>query len=440
MIVFDAFDFLPASGNQAEEFIVLRNTSTNAVDLSGWTLEGGVAHTFEGGTVLPPGDGSPAASYQGLLHVVRDASAFRARPIEPTGGQRRFVQGNYQGQLSARGESVALRDETGMLIATMSYGGSPTLAQDGLRISEIHYAPAPPTFAELSALPGVVSGDFEFLELVNAGSLVLNLEGVTFTEGITFTFPEFTLGPGQRVVLAKNPAAFAVRYPGVQAPIFGPYDGWLDNIGEPIEFADAVGENVLDFQFKSGWYPATSGTGHSLVLSDPSSVPFDHYGDPVSWRISLDPGGSPGLGDTAFSQAYYGWDNFHFTSAERESTDIAGPFADPDHDGRPNWEEYAFDSNPREPDQVRIHFVWVDTETDLRPGVEFGRPTHALDLRFELLAADDLDAPSDAWTVVAAAPASATPIDDSTELVRFADTQSTSGASRFLRVRAMYVP
>src|SRR5205823_4941351 len=64
---------------------------------------------------------------------------------------------------------------------------------------------------------GTTNGDeFEFLELKNAGTNTLNLSGLTFTDGITFTFTNGTLlSPGQFCVLVHNPAAFAAKYPGV---------------------------------------------------------------------------------------------------------------------------------------------------------------------------------------------------------------------------------
>jgi hypothetical protein len=378
--------------------------------------------------------------YHGLLHVTKDAFAFRARASGPTGGQRRFVQGNYSGQLSARGETVVLSDSTGAAIASITYAGNPTPWQQGLRISELHYNPSPPTLAEQSALPGVTSGDFEFLEFVNAGGVSLDLGGVTFAQGITFTFPAVALAPSARIILAKNPTAFVVRYPALGIPILGPYDGWLDNGGERIEFTDAVGENVLDFQFKNGWYPATDGPGHSLVLRDPYSTAHTEYGNPVSWAISLFQGGSPGAADTAFAQAYHGWDNFHFTSAERDLLEIAGRDADPDLDGRPNWQEYAFASDPRVPDLLEIAFVWIEEEADLRPALEFRRAANALDLEFELLASNDLNAAPESWEVVATAPHNVTALDDNTELARYADIQTAIAAQRFLRIRVTFLP
>ena len=120
------------------------------------------------------------------------------------------------------------------------------------------------------------------------------------------------------MLLAKNPTAFALRYPGTAVPVLGPYSGMLANSGETLELVDAVGENILDFEYKDGWYPATDGTGHSLVLRDPAITPYNDFGNPQRWAIGIATGGSPGVADTNFAQAYHGWDNFHFTSAERD--------------------------------------------------------------------------------------------------------------------------
>ena len=90
------------------------NPNSYAVDISGWQLAGGVEHTFLPGTVLVAG---------GRLYVSPNVRAFRSRTISPTGGQGRFVQGNYQGHLSNSGETVKLLDGAGRIVATLTYVG-----------------------------------------------------------------------------------------------------------------------------------------------------------------------------------------------------------------------------------------------------------------------------------------------------------------------------
>jgi len=436
MVTIDSVDFLPAGGTQAREYVILKNTTGQAVDLSGWTLDGAIDHVFEGGTVINAGAGTAASEYQGLLHLVKDVNAFRARTTGPKGGEKRLVQGNYAGQLSARGETLNLRDPAGLLIASFTWAGTPSLLQQYLRISEIQYHPADPTPAEELAMPEATEDDFEYLEFVNIGPSPLALAGETFTQGIDFTFPATTLPAGGRVILARNPAAFALRYPSTTIPVLGPYDGVLDNGGERLELTDSVGENILDFEYKDGWYPATDGNGRSLVHRNPAGISFNNFGSAVSWAISGSNWGSPGSSDASFAQAYHGWDNFHFTAAERDDLLISGPDADPDGDGRTNADEYALACNPRTADVPKLAFTWSMDGAVRRPALKFRRPANALDLSYQLQADSSLGT----WPVITSTTVSATPMAGDVEEVIFRDTASNAGANRFLRVSYLYQP
>jgi hypothetical protein len=435
LVTIESVDFLPVSNNAAEEYLILKNHSPHAVDLSGWTVAGGIDHVFEGGTVIPPGPGTPAAGYLGLLHLAKDASAFRGRTSGPSGGQGRLVQGGYSGQLSARGETVELRDPAGQRIATFSYAGTPSDLQRQLRIGEIQYHPAAPTAAEELAIPFATEDDFEYLELVNLGPSALQLAGARFTDGIAFNFPAHALAAGGRLVLAKNPAAFALRHPATTVAVLGPYDGVLANSGETLRLVDAAGENILDFEYKDGWYPATDGGGRALVLRDPAT-PHDRYGDPVVWAISGGDQGSPGVADASLAQAYFGWDNFHFTAAERDDPAVAGPDADADGDGRTNAEEYALGSDPRAADLPRLEFTWSMDGAVRRPALRFRRPAGALDLSYELLGGSDLAG----WPVVATGPVASGPLPGDLEEVVFRDSADDRGSQRFLKLRYVPVP
>jgi hypothetical protein len=407
------------------------------VDLSGWKLAGAVDHVFPGGTVIPTGPGTAETDYRGLLHVAKDARVFRARPTGPKGGERRFVQGGYSGQLSARGETVELRDHRDLLIHSFTYEAAPTPSQRFLRVSEIQYHPADPRPAETVALPGVTDNDFEYLEFINTGDKELDLTGSAFTAGLTYTFPRRTLAPGARLVLAKNPAAFALRYPSVTTTVLGPYEGQLDSAGERLEITDPSGEVVLDFEYQDGWYPATDGSGHSLVLRDLQTLP-DRFSSSMSWGISLAPTGSPGTGDAALAQSYRGWDNFHFTSAERDDPAISGPEADPDQDGRPNWMEYALGRNPRVVDTDGVDCQPVTPTGNSLAGLRYHRPTHALDLNYVLLAGDEPDAAS--MVPVAATGDSVVPTQPGIEQSVLREPSPPPGPKRFFRLRVTLSP
>lgn len=91
-------------------------------------------------------------------------------------------------------------------------------------------------------------------------------------------------------------------------------------------------------------------------------------------------------------------------------------------------------------DQTHVEFVWIDQGSGTLPGLEFSRASNALDLRFELLASNDLTAPPELWLVVSNLAHDVTALDATTELARFADSQPATDVQRFLRIRATYLP
>ena len=192
-------------------------------------------------------------------------------------GQRRAAirassRGPTAGQLSARGETIELRDAAG------------TAAQDqnvGAR-AERNAKPAPHHRAQLrpastrrprrrTALPGVVESDFEYLELMNIGATSLDLGGARFDNGVDFTFPPgFTLAAGARCLVVANQAAFQLRYGhAFDAQIAGVFGGNLDNNGETIQFLDNVGENILDFRYENSWFPPSNEGGRTSSSAAP---------------------------------------------------------------------------------------------------------------------------------------------------------------------------
>lgn len=285
VIHFGAIDYNPASGRQSQEYVELRNTNSYAADISGWKVGGAIEFTFKGGTVIPAG---------GSLYLSPDVKAFRARTVSPRGGQGLFVQGNYKGQLSARGELLTLTDVGGRSVRTTNYTGTPSLAQQYLRVTEIMYHP--------SLLAGNTNSAeaFEYVELRNTGPQALNLTGVRFTSGIEFDFSGgavTNLAAGGRVLVVRNAAAFAARY-GAVASIAGQFAGALENGGEMLRLEDATGEKILEFSYNNVWYPITDGDGFSLVIVN-DVAPFDTWGLKASWRPSGVEGGTPALGEGA---------------------------------------------------------------------------------------------------------------------------------------------
>lgn len=258
-----AIEFSPASGNQDQEYIEILNPNSYAIDISDWTLSGDVDHTFVPGTVIPA---------NGRLYLTPDSAAFRARTTGPRGGQGLFVQGGYDGHLSSFGGTLTITNTEGVDVATTTFQGNPSLAQQFLRITEVMYHPLNPTQAEID-LGFTNDNAFEYVELMNISpSQTLDLAGVRFTAGIGFDFTASavaSLAPGERALVVRNAAGFAARYGAGVGPIAGVFTGALDNSGELLKLDDALNNTILDFQYNDLWYPLTDGPGFSLVARDP---------------------------------------------------------------------------------------------------------------------------------------------------------------------------
>jgi hypothetical protein len=174
----------------------------------------------------------------------------------------------------------------------------PSLA---LRVTEIMYRPAAPSDAEIAA--GFDdAGDFEFIELHNAGNSVLDLGGVVFTNGVLFDFSTgavASLAPGDYVLVVKNIAAFEMRY-GTGLPVAGEFTGSLNNGGESIRMADGDGLSIQDFDY-GNWHSLTDGGGFSLTIVDSASSVLASWGDEGAWRASSALHGSPGVTDESLA-------------------------------------------------------------------------------------------------------------------------------------------
>ena len=429
-------DVNPAGG-QDQEFFVLRNSGTEAVDISGWSITGAVDYTFPGGCVIPAPDPTstlPNPELLGLLHVAKSPWHFRQRTSGPRGGQNRLVTGSYQGQLSARGETIELRNAAGVVVDTLVLPADPTPAQTALRVTELLYRPTEPVAAELATDPSLQRASFEFIELRNIGTVPLPLKDARFTEGIEFVFPDLTLAAGGRVIVAANPAAFALRNPAPGVPVVGPWLGSLDDGGERLQLVDATGESVLDFSYDGAWFWPADDIGHSLVVLDPAGTPWNAWGDVGRWAISAVPGGTPGSEDAVPGTIYAAWQRAHFTAPEQADPAVSGPLADADGNGLSNLLAYASGLPPRTPGERREPVAGLDSSAGgPRLTLTFRRLQTAPDLVWAPEAGDDLSG----W---AAMEPTGAPVDhgDGTQTVTFRDPVAVGGAGRrFARLRVV---
>ncbi|MEO7317711.1 MAG: lamin tail domain-containing protein, partial [Chthoniobacteraceae bacterium] len=329
-----------------------------------------------------------------------------------------------------------------IVMATTTYAAAPTPAQNFLRITELSYNPLPPTAAESAALPGVSASDFEFIEFVNTSGSPLNIAGVRIDKGVTFTFPAgFTLQPGQRCVAVSLLAAYNLRYAGSGAVVAGQFEGNLANDGETIALIDAVGESIFEFKYDPLWYGVpkigdpgalTGAAGYSLVARLSSPV-WDDYERPIAWALGDTIGGTPGTGDASFANVFVGWSKDFFTPFEEAIATYGGLTADPDNDGRNNFEEFIFGGHPKVPEQRPLPVSsLVPVEGADYLAITFDRRHNTLDTTCVVEASSDLVT----WTIVNLPVGAFAPPVNGMERVTFRDSVPHGPGQRFLRVRA----
>ncbi|MBN2164921.1 MAG: lamin tail domain-containing protein [Marinilabiliaceae bacterium] len=157
-----------------------------------------------------------------------------------------------------------------------------------IKITEVHYHPIIDEMGD--------DDKYEFVEIKNTGSSILDIGDMTFVDGVEFRFPQETeLQPGAFVVLAANDDAFYSRYG------FWPYDdykGQLNNDGEWVKVISSFGDTICNFKFNDGvdWPQTPDGDGHSLVPTEYN--PTNNQNSADFWRASYRIGGSPGEDDT----------------------------------------------------------------------------------------------------------------------------------------------
>ena len=281
VVVFNEIMYHPAAeADTTQEWVELYNQMAVDVDISGWSVKGGIDHTFAEGTILAGG---------GYLILAKSPVAF-----ETTYGYSGAI-GPFDGQLSNSGEQIKLVNNAGRLMNRIEYndrgdwpvaadGSGATLAKrasdasskqaqnwtssvvvGGTPGTENFPAIEPPqvpviAFSEISAAN---SGIF-WLELVNTSSGDINLSGTVISvDGQAtgeYVFPSLTVAEGQYVTVAASDLGFT------------PADGdllFLYNAARDTVLDAAVVKNRL--QGRSApmgrWYsPSSESPGSSNVF------------------------------------------------------------------------------------------------------------------------------------------------------------------------------
>ncbi len=111
--------------------------------------------------------------------------------------------------------------------------------------------------------------EIEFIELMNSGNKNIDLIGMSFINGIDYTFKQKTiLSPGDYIVLTNDMGPFTSHY---KFNAFDVYTKRLSNKGETIILVDYF-RNVIDsvtYTDTIPWPVLADGNGRSLELIDP---------------------------------------------------------------------------------------------------------------------------------------------------------------------------
>jgi len=148
-----------------------------------------------------------------------------------------------------------------------------------ISVSELHYNP-----------PG--NGDEEFIELINTSASAYNLAGCQFTTGITYTFGNLVLQPGQHLVLCRDRTRFTSRYGSIPNLAPSTFSGRLADEGETLVLLAANGSELVRMQYRPDgpWPSRANGQGSSLESIDPDG----NLSSATNWRASTEYYGSPG--------------------------------------------------------------------------------------------------------------------------------------------------
>ena len=144
-----------------------------------------------------------------LLYDRRQRPAASGGGVSPTA-----LQYGTTGITLTQGEEIKARVLSGGVWSALNDSVFVVNVAPYLRVTELMYDPTPATTAEIGKGYTSVDGaeDFEFIEIQNTGTTALPLQGVSFTNGVTFTFPNVSVAAGGYIVACSDPAAFAIRY------------------------------------------------------------------------------------------------------------------------------------------------------------------------------------------------------------------------------------
>lgn len=219
----------------------------------------------------------PGTASNGMIYYTTDGSDPRV-----------IYSGNFSSGAQVYTGPVTISTTTRLKARTL-FSGTWSALNEALFTTDS----APPAIRITELMYNPPSGqEYEFIEIYNAGSQPVDLNGWSFT-GVDYVFPPGSvLAPGSRIILAPNdsPSAWRTKYPGVTP--FAYYAGNLSNSGEQVALFDETGAVVTSVTYDDGgqWPTSPDGGGFSLELIDP----LGDWDNPTFWKASSALNGSPG--------------------------------------------------------------------------------------------------------------------------------------------------
>lgn len=218
--------------------------------------------------------GDPASAVLQLRHIVDDAAVFYLNGVE-------FHRFNF-----APTTNVTFSTNAGAAVGDASIVGPVDVPADllvsgtnvlAVEVHQIVPASNDVVFgAEIAGLSLVSpateyqESPEEWIELYNRSDHAVDLTGWDFERGIDYHFPDgTTIGAGEYLVVAKDPAALLAKYPGIN--VVGPFAGELSNREDSIVLEDGNENPVDEVHYYEGgrWDEAADGGGRSLELVNP---------------------------------------------------------------------------------------------------------------------------------------------------------------------------
>lgn len=260
------FNEISAAGAESP-FIELLNTGNTDLSLAGWTIQ-----SSGGGSIALPAETIGSDRWHVITGEALTAAMGQGDRLFLTAPGGHVLRDAREITGSLRGRTAGLLEPARWDHPTAPTPGADNVFSrtDAVVINEIFYH-------------GVDDSPEQWIELHNRSAAPVDLSGWRLSQGIDYVFGSGTqLAAGGFLVVAWDPAVFAVKHPGVTA--LGPWSGSLRGKGEIIRLRDA-NDNVADevhYHDRGRWPEWADGGGSSLELIDPNA----DNSRPESWAAS----------------------------------------------------------------------------------------------------------------------------------------------------------